>query len=45
MVNIPDFTRGKYKTRPRQDVTDIPVVKAKEREKLNQVDGSITGNY
>lgn len=45
MVEIPDFTRGKYKTRPRQDVTEIPAVKAKEREKLNQVDGSITGNY
>ncbi len=26
LVEIPDFTRGKYKNRPRKDVVDIPVV-------------------
>lgn len=44
-IEIPDFTRGKYKTRPREDVTEIPVVEKREKNKLDQVDGSITGKY
>lgn len=44
-VEIPDFTRGKYKTRPRKDVLEMPNIGYVEKEKVNVVDGSLTGNY
>ena len=44
-IMIPDFTRGKYKSRPRKDVLEMPNIGHVEKEKVNVVDGSLTGNY